>query len=48
MVGGSTNNMTARQWDHAGFKAFACNEGKHGLVGNNKTGENMFGRKQRF
>ena len=48
MVGGSKNNMTKRQWDHAGFKSPACNAGKHGLVENNKIDENMFGRKKRL
>ena len=48
MVGGSTNKMTARQWNHAGFKAAAFNAGKHGLVGNNKTGVNMFDRHYKF
>lgn len=47
-VGGSTNKMTARGMDYAGAKATACNKGKHNLVGNNKTGENMFDRKKRF
>ena len=48
MVGGSTNKMTARQWNHAGFKAAAFNAGKHNLVGNNKTGQDIFGRQKRF
>lgn len=48
MVGGSTNKMTARQWNHAGFKAAAFNLGKHNLVGNNKSGQDLFGRQKRF
>ena len=48
MVGGSTNNITARQQDHAGFNANACNTGKHNVVGNNKTGQDLFGRQKRF
>jgi hypothetical protein len=47
MVGGSQRKMTANQWDHAGFKATAFDAGRHNLVGNNKTGENMFNRDSR-
>ena len=39
MVGGSTNSMTARQWDHSSFKAQAFNVGMHNLKTNNATGE---------
>jgi len=48
MKGGSTKNMTGRQLGHAAEKQRAFNEGKHNLVGNNKTGEDSFGRMKRF
>lgn len=37
MAGGSTNSLTARQWNHGDGKAAACNAGRHNVVGNNKT-----------
>jgi len=37
MEDGSTTNMTAKKWIHAGFKASAFNHEFHNLVGNNKT-----------
>ncbi|KAL7542027.1 hypothetical protein ACHAWF_011062 [Thalassiosira exigua] len=47
-VGGSTNKLTARGWGHAGFKEQAFQVGRHNVVGNNKTGADVFARKKRF
>jgi hypothetical protein len=49
MVGGSTNKLTSRQWDHGDGKATACVAGRHSVVGNNKTGTTtVFPRQQRY
>ena len=47
-VGGSTNMMTSRQWNHAGFKVAAFRAGKYNLISNNKTGKDYFNSQQRF
>jgi hypothetical protein len=39
MVGGSTNKLRAKAADAADRKAGAFNRGKHGVLGNNKSGE---------
>jgi hypothetical protein len=48
MVGGSTNQLTAGAFDDADKKASTFNAAKFALRGNNKTGDNLFGRKDRF
>jgi hypothetical protein len=48
MVGGSTNKLTAAGFDHADKKASTFNAAKFSLVGNNLTGDNIFGRNKRF
>jgi hypothetical protein len=48
MVGGSTNQLTAGTFDNADKKASTFNAAKFALGGNNKTGDNSFGRKERF
>jgi hypothetical protein len=44
MVGGSTNKLTAAGFDRADKKASTFNAAKFSLVGNNSTGDNIFGR----
>ena len=46
-IGGSTNKITAKGYDHGDFKAMACNAAKHSLRGNNASGDGMFGRQKR-
>ena len=46
MVGGATNKMTAGAMNSAGKKAQAHNAAKMDIVGNNATGENLFGREK--
>jgi len=48
MVAGSTNKLTARTANHAGKKANAFNAAKCNLGGNNKSGEDNFGRSKRY
>ena len=48
IVGGSTNKLTARGWEHADFKQQAFVIGKHNVVGNNKSGANVFDRQKRY
>jgi hypothetical protein len=48
MVGGSTNKLTAAGFDRADKKASTFNAAKFSLVGNNLTGDNIFGRNKRF
>jgi len=48
MVAGSTNKLTARIANHANKKASAFNAAKCNLGGNNKTGEDYFGRSKRY
>ena len=48
MVGGSTNKLTAAAFDQADKKASTFNAAKFALGGNNKTGDNPFGRKEQF
>ncbi len=48
MVGGSTNKLTAAGFDRADKKASTFNAAKFSLVGNNSTGDNIFGRNKRF
>jgi hypothetical protein len=48
MVGGSTNKLTAAGFDHVDKKASTFNAAKFSLVGNNWTGDNIFGRNKRF
>jgi len=48
MVGGSTNKLTAAGFDRADKKASTFNAATFSLIGNNLTGENMFGRSKRF
>ena len=48
MVGGSTNKLTSGGFDDADKKASTFNAAKFALGGNNKTGDNLFGRKGRF
>ncbi len=48
MVGGSTNKLTAAGFDRADKKASTFDAVKFSLVGNNSTGENIFGRNKRF
>ena len=48
MVGGSTNKLTAAGFDHADKKASTFSSAKFSLVGNNSTGDNIFGRNKRF
>ena len=48
MVGGSTKKLTSAGFDRADNKASAFNAAKFSLVGNNLTGDNIFGRIKRF
>ena len=48
MVGGNTNKLTAAGFDRADKKASTFNAAKFSLVGNNSTGDNIFGRNKRF
>ena len=48
MVGGSTNKLTAAGFDHVDEKASTFNVAKCSLIGNNSTGDNIFGRSKRF
>ena len=48
MVGGSTNKLTAAGFDRADKKESTFNATKFSLVGNNSTGDNIFGRNKRF
>jgi hypothetical protein len=50
MVGGSTstNKLKAAGFDRADTKASTFNAAKYSLVGNNLTGDNIFGRNKRF
>ncbi len=48
MVGSSTNKLTAAGFDRADKKASTFNAAKFSLVGNNSTGDNIFGRNKRF
>ena len=48
MVGGSTNKLTAAGFDRADKKESTFNAAKFSLVGNNSTGDNIFGRNKRF
>ncbi len=48
MVGGSTNKLTAAGFNHADKKARTFNAAKISLIGNNSTGDNIFGRNKRF
>ena len=48
IVGGSTNKLTAAGFDRADKKASTFNAAKFSLVGNNSTGDNIFGMKKRF
>ncbi len=48
MVGGSTKKLTLAGFDRADKKASAFNAAKFSLVGNNLTGDNIFGRIKRF
>ena len=48
MVGGSTNKLTAAGFNRADKKASKFNAAKFSLVGNNSTGDNIFGRNKRF
>lgn len=49
MVGGSTNKMTTRAWNHGVGKSAAFRAGKHTVVGNNKTGaDEHFVRQKRY
>ena len=48
MVGGSTNKLTAAGFNRADKKASTFNAAKFSLVGNNSTGDNIFGRNKRF
>jgi hypothetical protein len=43
-VGGSMNKLTVAGFDRANKKASTFNAAKFSLVGNNTTGDNMFGR----
>ena len=43
-----TNKLTAAEFDHADKKASKFNVAKFYLVGNNSTGDNKFGRNERF
>ena len=47
MVGGATNKLTAVGWNNADRKSGAFSAGRHGLVGNNASGENTFKRQKR-
>ena len=48
MVGGSTNKSTLAGFDCAHKKASTIDAAKFSLVGNNPTGNNMFGRNKKF
>ena len=48
VLGGSTNKLTAAGFDRADKKASTFNAAKFSLVGNNLTGDNIFGRNKRF
>ena len=48
MVGGSTNKLTVAGFDRADKKAITFNASKYSLVGNNSTGDNIFGKNKRF
>jgi hypothetical protein len=48
MVGGSINKLTAAGFDSANKKASTFNAANFSLVGNNSTGDNIFGRNKRF
>ena len=48
MCGGSTNKLTAAGFNRADKKASKFNAAKFSLVGNNSTGDNIFGRNKRF
>jgi hypothetical protein len=48
MVGGSTNKLTVAGLNHADKKASTFNAAKFSLVGNNSTGDNIFGRNKRW
>jgi hypothetical protein len=48
MVGGSTNKLTAAGFNRADKKESTFNATKFSLVGNNSTGDNIFGRNKRF
>ena len=48
MVGGFTNKLRAKAADSANRKAGTFNRGKHGVLGNNKSGEDtVFKLKQK-
>jgi hypothetical protein len=48
MVGGSTNKLTVAGLNRADKKASTFNAAKFSLVGNNSTGDNIFGRNKRW
>ncbi len=48
MVGSSTNKLTAAGFNRADKKASTFNAATFSLVGNNSTGDNIFGRNKRF
>ncbi len=48
MVGNSTNKLTAAGFNRADKKASTFNAANFSLVGNNSTGDNIFGRNKRF
>jgi hypothetical protein len=48
MVGGSTNKLTVAGFDSASKKASTFNAANFSLVGNNSTGDNIFGRNKIF
>ena len=48
MVGGATNKLRAKAANAANRKASAFNRGRHGVVGNNKSGAaDVFKREQK-
>jgi hypothetical protein len=48
MVGGRTNKLTEAGFNREDKKASTLNAAKFSLVGNNSTGDNIFGRNKIF
>ncbi len=48
MAGGSTNKLTVAGFDSADKKAITFNASNFSLLGNNLTGDTIFGRNKRF
>ena len=47
MVGGATNRLGVRGFDAADRKSSAFNRGRHGVVGNNKSGKDAIFQRNR-